>query len=103
MSWGTYYTYDGYLSHIGKDEIPVRMEEAKDFVDSMWREILAYASATPPAEIPDDEGNNMPYAEFIASKINSYRKELEEQYWEINHMQDCEEAKQDKPESVTEG
>lgn len=103
MGWGTYYTYDGYLSRIGKNEISAKLEEAQDFVDLMWREILAYAAATPPVEIADDEGNNMPYAEFIASKINSYRKELEEQYWEIHHMQDCEEAKQEKPESVTEG
>ena len=55
------------------------------------------------ALLQDEEGNKMPYQEFIASKIDSYRRELEETYWEIVHMQDCEEAKKEKPESVTEG
>ena len=103
MGWGTYYTYDGYPSRITKDEIPSKLEENQDYVDTMWREILAYASSTPPAEVEDEEGNKMPYPEFIASKIDSYRKELEETYWETVHLQDCEEAKKEKPESVTEG
>lgn len=103
MSWGTYYTYDGYLSHIGKDEVEHRIEENKACIDLIFRELLAYASSTPPAEAEDDEGNKMPYPEFIASKIKAYKDDLEEYYWELHHLQDCEEAKADKPESVTEG
>lgn len=103
MSWGTTYTYEGYLSRIGKDEISHKLEENQDYIESLWREIIAYAASTPPSDVDDGEGNKVPFPEFIACKINSYRKELEETYWEQVHMRDCEEVKKEKPESVTEG
>ena len=42
MSWGTYYKHDGYLSHIGKNEIENKREECQRINDMLWREILAY-------------------------------------------------------------
>ena len=62
MSWGTYYQYNGYLSHIGKNEIDSKREECNSVNDMLWREILAYMAATPPAYAKDDEGNEYPWA-----------------------------------------
>ncbi len=68
MSWGTYYQYNGYLSHIGKNEIYNKREECESVNDMLWREILAYMASTPPVYAKDDQGNEYPWAEFIAMK-----------------------------------
>ena len=49
MGWGTNYVYHGYLNHITKDEIAGKLEEDDRIIGLIWREILAYAAATPPA------------------------------------------------------
>ena len=78
MSWGTSYMYEGYLSHIGKRDINSKREECKKINDMMWSEILAYMAMTPPVYAKDDEGNEYPWAEFVAMKLRGFRDEIEE-------------------------
>ena len=49
MSWGTYYKHEGYLSRIGKNEIPGKLEACREENDLLWSEITAYMASTPPA------------------------------------------------------
>ena len=58
MSWGTYYQYNGYLSHIGKNEIDSKREECNSVNDMLWREILAYMASTPPATAKDRDSRH---------------------------------------------
>ena len=103
MSWGTYYKYDGYLSRIGKNEIDSKREECNSINDMLWREILAYMAATPPAYAKDDEGHEYPWAEFIAMKLRELREEIEDNNMLIARLDDCHEALRENPENVTEG
>ena len=103
MSWGTSYNYEGYLSHIGKRDINSKREECKKINDMMWSEILAYMAMTPPVYAKDDEGNEYPWAEFIAMKLRGFRDEIEENNMLIARLDDCEEAMHDNPDNVTEG
>ena len=103
MGWGTFYKFDGYLSRIGKDEIESKREECKSINDMMWSEILAYMAMTPPAYAKDDEGNEYPWAEFVAMKLREFRDEIEENDMLIARLDDCEEAMHDTPDNVTEG
>jgi len=103
MSWGTYYKHEGYLSHIGKNEIERKREECQNINDMLWREILAYMASTPPAMTKDDEGNEYPWPEFIAMKIRELREEIEDNARMMARLDDCEEALEDNPENVTEG
>lgn len=103
MSWGTSYMYEGYLSHIGKRDINSKREECKKINDMMWSEILAYMAMTPPVYAKDDEGNEYPWAEFIAMKLRGFRDEIEENDMLIARLDDCEEAMHDNPDNVTEG
>lgn len=103
MSWGTSYMYEGYLSHIGKRDINSKREECKKINDMIWSEILAYMAMTPPVYAKDDEGNEYPWAEFIAMKLRGFRDEIEENDMLIARLDDCEEAMHDNPDNVTEG
>ena len=103
MSWGTSYMYEGYLSHIGKRDINSKREECKKINDMMWSEILAYMAMTPPLYAKDDEGNEYPWAEFVAMKLREYRNEIEETNMLIARLDDCDEAMRDNPDNVTEG
>ena len=103
MSWGTSYMYEGYLSHIGKRDINSIREECKKINDMMWSEILAYMAMTPPVYAKDDEGNEYPWAEFVAMKLRGFRDEIEENDMLIARLDDCEEAMHDNPDNVTEG
>ena len=103
MSWGTSYNYEGYLSHIGKRDINSKREECKKINDMMWSEILAYMAMTPPVYAKDDEGNEYPWAEFVAMKLRGFRDEIEENDMLIARLDDCEEAMHDNPDNVTEG
>ena len=103
MSWGTTYMYEGYLSHIGKRDINSKREECKKINDMMWSEILAYMAMTPPVYAKDDEGNEYPWAEFVAMKLRGFRDEIEENNMLIARLDDCEEAMHDNPDNVTEG
>jgi len=103
MSWGTSYMYEGYLSHIGKRDINSKREECKKINDMMWSEILAYMAMTPPVYAKDDEGNEYPWAEFVAMKLRGFRDEIEENDMLIARLDDCEEAMHDNPDNVTEG
>ena len=49
MAWGTYYKFEGYLSRISKSQLESKLEECQQINDMLWREILAYMAATPPA------------------------------------------------------
>ena len=103
MGWGTYYKFDGYLSHIGKNEIDAKREECKSINDMMWAEILSYMSMTPPVYAKDDEGHEYPWAEFIVMKLRAFREEIEENDMLIARLDDCSEAMRDSPDNVTEG
>ena len=103
MSWGTSYMYEGYLSHIGKRDINSKREECKKINDMMWSEILAYMSMTPPVYAKDDEGNEYPWAEFVAMKLRGFRDEIEENDMLIARLDDCEEAMHEDPDNVIEG
>ena len=103
MSWGTSYMYEGYLSHIGKRDINSKREECKKINDMMWSEILAYMAMTPPVYAKDDEGNEYPWAEFVAMTLRGFRDEIEENDMLIARLDDCEEAMHDNPDNVTEG
>ena len=103
MSWGTSYMCEGYLSHIGKRDINSKREECKKINDMMWSEILAYMAMTPPVYAKDDEGNEYPWAEFVAMKLRGFRDEIEENDMLIARLDDCEEAMHDNPDNVTEG
>lgn len=103
MSWGTYYQYNGYLSHIGKNEIDSKREDCESINDMLWREILAYMAATPPAYAKDEEGHEYPWPEFIAMKLREFREEIEENNMMIARLDDCDEALRENPENVTEG
>ena len=103
MSWGTYYKHEGYLSHIGKNEIESKLEECQRINDMLWREILAYMAATPPATAKDCEGEEYPYPEYLAMKIRELREEIEENATLMARINDCLEAMRENPENVTEG
>ena len=103
MGWGTYYKHDGYLSHIGKNEIENKREECLRINDMLWREILAYMASTPPAMMKSDEGIEYPWQEFIAMKIRDFRDEIEDNARLMTHLDDCIEAMEENPENVTEG
>lgn len=103
MSWGVYYKYDGYLSHLSKNELESELEKLKKVNDLMWREMLAYMAATPPDMSKDIEGEEYPTPEFFAVKIKDYRDTIEENMDTIIHIEDCLETMKDNPEDVTEG
>ena len=103
MSWGTYYKYEGYLSRIGKNEIPSKREECQNINDMLWREITAYMASTPPATAKDIEGNEYPWPEFVAMKVRELREEIENNARMLVRLDDCAEAMRENPENVTEG
>lgn len=103
MSWGTYYKHEGYLSHIGKNEIESKREECQRINDMLWREILAYMAATPPTTAKNEEGIEYPWAEFIAMKVRRLREEIENNVRLITRLEQCADAKEENPENVTEG
>ena len=103
MSWGVYYTYKGYLSHLTKNELEDKLEELKNINEMYWQEILAYMAMTPPVMAKDAEGNEYPWAESIVLKIRQYRQDIEENDQLIARIQDCLEAMEENPEDVTEG
>ena len=55
MSWGTSYTYEGYLSRVGKNELERKKEDLEKINDRLWQEIIAYAAMTPPATMKTDD------------------------------------------------
>ena len=103
MSWGTYYKHSGYLSRIGKNELEYKKEECLRINDLLWHEILAFMAITPPASAKDCEGNEYPYAEYLAMKVRELREEIEENATLMARITDCQEAMFENPENVTEG
>jgi hypothetical protein len=103
MAWGTYYKFDGYLSRISKSQLAGKLEECQQINDMLWREILAYMAATPPATAKDCEGEEYPYPEYLAMKIRELREEIEENATLMARINDCLEAMRENPENVTEG
>ena len=103
MAWGTYYKFEGYLSHISKSQLESKLEECQQINDMLWREILAYMAATPPATTKDCEDAEYPYPEYLAMKIREFREEIEENATLMARINDCLEAMNENPENVTEG
>ena len=103
MAWGTYYKFEGYLSRISKSQLGSKLEECQRINDMLWREILAYMAATPPATAKDCEGEEYPYPEYLAMKIRELREEIEENATLMARINDCLEAMRENPENVTEG
>ena len=103
MAWGTYYKFEGYISRISKCQLENKLEECQQINDMLWREILAYMAATPPATAKDCEGEEYPYPEYLAMKIRELREEIEENATLMARLNDCLEAMRENPENVTEG
>lgn len=103
MAWGTYYKFEGYLSRISKNQLESKLEECQQINDMLWRKILAYMAATPPATAKDCEGEEYPYPEYLAMKIRELREEIEENATLMARINDCLEAMRENPENVTEG
>lgn len=103
MSWGTSYTYEGYLLRIGKKELEDKKEECQRINDMLWREILAYMASTPPSMTKSDDGHEYPWPEFISMRVQHLREEIEENTMLIARIDDCQEAMRDNPGSVIEG
>jgi hypothetical protein len=103
MSWGTSYTYEGYLSRVGKNELKRKKEDLKKINDRLWQEIIAYAAMTPPATMKTDDDVECPFPEFIADRLYLLREELENNITFLSRIEDCMEAMRENPESVIEG
>ena len=58
---------------------------------------------TPPVYAKDDEGNEYPWAEFVAIKLREFRDEIEENDMLIARLDDCDEAMHEDPDNVIEG
>lgn len=103
MSWGTYYKHEGYLSHIGKSRIDAEIKEREDDNRRIYAEITAFMAMTPPAYAKEDHGNEYPWAEFIAEKMNEYREALERNCFLLARLHDCRDTLREHPENVEEG
>ena len=103
MAWGTYYECEGDGARISKSQLEREVEECQQSNDMLWREILAYMAATPPATAKDCEGEEYPYPEYLAMKIRELREEIEENATLMARINDCLEAMRENPENVTEG
>ena len=103
MSWGTYYTYEGYLIRLSKNELEEKLEDLKDDNDTIWNELLQYIAATPPEKITDEEGNKGDFIEWMACHIKYLRNQLEQNVSLMARINDCLETMHEHPEKVTEG
>lgn len=103
MSWGTAYTYEGYLIRLGKNELREKLDDLKDDNDTLWNEILQRIAATPPVIIKDDAGNDYEYITWMSEHIKQLRTELEDNVSLMARIQDCLETMEEHPERVTEG
>ncbi|MBP5640058.1 MAG: hypothetical protein J6X55_11305 [Victivallales bacterium] len=103
MSWGTYYKFNGYLSHISKHELDIKVEECDETIRQIFSEIIAYMAMTPPLYAKDCEGEEYPWVEHIANQARQYQEELEEAIALRARLQDCLETLLEHPEDVSEG
>lgn len=103
MSWGTYYTYDGYLIRLGKNELESKYDDLKDDNDTLWNEILQRIAMTPPISIKDCEDNDMDYVEWMSNHIKYLRTQMEENCFLMARISDCLETMREHPDKVTEG
>ena len=102
MGYYVFYKYNGCLDDMHIDELEDKLAELRDDNDTMWNEILQYISATPPATIPDCEGNPMSFIEYMSCHIKYLRNQIEENDRMINWINDCLETKREHPENVKE-
>ena len=100
MGWGTMYKHTGYLSHVYKHEIDGKYDDCQRINDMIWREILAYMSQTPPAMMTAGEGEEYPWPEFIAMKVNEYRHDLEENIKLMAQIDECRDVMAEHPDDV---
>lgn len=103
MSWGTYYTYDGYILRVGKNELKEKYEDLKDDNDTLWNEILQRIAMTPPQSIKDCEDNDMDYVDYMSNHIKYLRQQIEENNFLMARIDDCLETLQEHPDKVSEG
>ena len=103
MSWGTYYTYDGYILRVGKNSLEEKLNDLKDDNDTLWNEILQRIAMTPPLSIKDCENNDMDYVDYMSNHIKNLRNQIEENVSLMARINDCLETLHENPENVTEG
>lgn len=103
MSWGVNYIYEGYLSHHGINQLDEALESSQRILEDYWRQLLALAAATPPDHATSEEGHPYPYEEYLSARFSEIRREMEDYYWQIHHIQDCQEVLKEDPDKVTEG
>ena len=66
--------------------------------------MLAYMAQTPPAYAKYDDGEETcPWPEFIASKMDDLKDELEENLFLLCRLRQCQEVLKEHPEDVEEG
>ena len=103
MSFGTYYTYEGYLSRISKKDLDEKYQECKELNDMFWNQILAMCAMTPPAYAKSEEGHEYPWSEYLDMKLREFREEIEDNCRLMERIDDCKEVLEENPENVTEG
>lgn len=100
MGSGVRYTYKGYLPDKFKNTLFAEKEQLETINEMLWQEILVYMAQTPPIEVPDIEGNPMPYAEALTVQFRQIKSSIEENLREIHQIEDCIEAMEQDSESV---
>ena len=103
MSWGTYYKHEGYLSRTGKGDIDDEIKACNETIDSIFMKLGMLCAATPPATVPDSEGNSMLYHEWLQDQLQHMRIVLEDAISLRTRCYDCKDAMTENPENVTEG
>ena len=94
-----WYKYDGIIQDVSKDNYLDKKAEAEGMNDMLWRDLLAYAAATPPAWAEDCEGEKYPYPEYLEMKLRDIRESIEENMRLIRDIELADEAKDQYPDS----
>ena len=102
MSYGVYYKYDGFISHMSKDRLKDERSKAQKECDEIWQELIAMCAATPPATVKDDDIEYL-YSAYLPKYIQDLRDRLEENKWLIHHIDDCLDAMHEDENNVKEG
>ena len=103
MSWGVYYTYNGYINGTSKSRLKEKKQECIDVNEMLWNQILAMMAMTPPAYAENENGDKYPWSEYLDMTIREWKEEIESNCMLIARIDDCLEAIEENPEGVTEG
>lgn len=88
MNRGSYYGFDKIQFQMNKNELEEKKLECQCVNDHLWREILAYMAAAPPVMMKNDDGEEYPYPEFLVTKLQELRDEIESNAVLIARLED---------------